>query len=148
MTRVDFYILPDESSEQRHLFACRIAEKAFKLGHSIYIHSDDQKQAKALDELLWCWRASSFIPHQIESTDTAANGQDSINIGCDQGQGSSAPINGVLINLSHQVPEFFSRFERVTEIVVQSPAVTESTRSNYRFYRDRGYPLESHDLRN
>ena len=70
-----------------------------------------------------------------------------INIGCNQGQGSSTRLNGLLINLSHQVPEFFSRFERVTEIVVQSPAVTESTRNNYRFYRDRGYPLESHDLR-
>lgn len=147
MTRVDFYILPGDSSEQRHLFACRIAEKAYKLGHSIYIHSDDQTQARALDELLWCWRNSSFIPHQIESAETDTNASDMINIGCNQGQGSSTRLNGLLINLSHQVPEFFSRFERVTEIVVQSPAVTESTRNNYRFYRDRGYPLESHDLR-
>ena len=66
MTRVDFYILPDKSSEQRNLFACRIAEKAFKLGHSIYIHSDDQNQAEALDKLLWRWRASSLFRTKLK----------------------------------------------------------------------------------
>ena len=147
MTRVDFYILPAESSEERQLFACRIAEKAFKLGHSIYIHCDNQTQAKALDELMWSWRASSFMPHQLESTATDSKAADMITIGFEQGQGSSAQLNGLLINLSHQVPEFFSRFERVTEIVEQSPAVTESSRNNYRFYRDRGYQLNNHDLR-
>ncbi len=147
MTKVDFYILPGDSSEERHLFACRLADKAFKLGHSIYIHSGDQAQAETLDELLWSWRNSSFIPHQVETEQADSNAPRLLNIGFNQGHGSAKQLNGLLINLSNNVPEFFSRFERVSEIVVQSPAVTESTRSNYRFYRDRGYPLESHDLR-
>ncbi len=147
MTKVDFYILPGESSEQRQLFACRLAEKAFKLGHSIYIHSDNQAQAKELDSLLWGWRNSSFIPHAIETVSADSDKPPLLTIGYNQGQGSSTALSGLLINLSLSVPEFFSRFERVSEIVVQSPAVTESTRSSYRFYRDRGYQLESHDLR-
>ncbi|MCP3907382.1 MAG: DNA polymerase III subunit chi [Oceanicoccus sp.] len=147
MTKVDFYILGAESSEQRQLFACRLAEKAFKLGHSIYIHSEDQAQANALDQLLWSWRNSSFVPHQLETKETDSNAQGLLNIGFNRGQGSSTAVNGLLINLSPTVPEFFSRFERVSEIVVQSATVIESTRSNYRFYRDRGYPLENHDLR-
>ncbi|ARN75375.1 DNA polymerase III subunit chi [Oceanicoccus sagamiensis] len=145
MTKVKFYILPGDSSEQRQLFACRLAEKAFKMGHSIYIHSSDKAEAEAIDQLMWSWRNSSFMPHQLEAEQASAHPV--VNIGYQQGQGSSAQLNGLLINLSQTVPDFFSRFETVSEIVVQSPAVTEATRSHYRFYRDRGYPLENHDMR-
>ncbi len=153
MTKVDFYILADTSIEQRHQFVCRLVEKTYKLGHQIYIHSDDNAQANALDQLLWSWRSSSFIPHHIEeaAADTdppgASSACDSIQIGFGAARGSAANHNGLLINLSQGVPEFFSRFERVSEIVIQAPDITESTRANYRFYRDRGYPLQTHDLR-
>jgi DNA polymerase-3 subunit chi len=151
MTKVDFYILPDDSIEQRYRFACRLAEKAFKLGHSIYIHNDDGNQASVVDQLLWSWRNSSFIPHQLEhfkaDVDDTLGNIEQIQVGFSNGGGSVATLNGLMINLSHSVPEFFSRFERVSEIVVQTPAVTESSRNNYRFYRDRGYQLDNHDLR-
>jgi len=144
MTKIDFYILPHESSEQRHLFACRLADKAFKLGNEIYVHSSDSAQANTLNELLWTWKNSSFIPHQI---DGESNDQQQVHIGYGRDKTLSGQHNGLLINLSDHVPEFFSRFERVSEIVVQDSAVTDSTRANYRFYRDRGYQLETHDLR-
>jgi len=53
----------------------------------------------------------------------------------------------VLINLAAEIPEYFSRFERVFEVVSQDPAVLNATRSHYKFYQDRGYPLKRHDLR-
>ena len=54
--------------------------------------------------------------------------------------------NDVLINLASEVPMFFSRFDRVSEIVDADPQVRELGRQRYRFYRDRGYPLESHQI--
>lgn len=144
MTKIDFYILPHDSCEQRHLFACRLAEKAFKLGNEIYVHSSDSAQAKTLDQLLWSWKNTSFIPHQI---DDAAIVEQQVHIGYGEDKQMSGDHNGLLINLSDHVPEFFSRFERVSEIVVQDAEVTESTRANYRFYRNRGYHLDTHDLR-
>jgi len=144
MTKIDFYILPYDSSEQRHLFACRLAEKAFKLGNEIYIHGSDGDQAKALDELLWSWRNTSFIPHKIDDNSTD---EQPLHIGFGKDKQMAGDHNGLLINLSDHVPEFFSRFERVSEIVVQDSAVTESTRANYRFYKNRGYHLDTHDLR-
>lgn len=144
MTKVDFYILAEENIEQRHLFACRLVEKAYRLGHHIYLHSDDEAQANALDQLLWSWRSSSFIPHQLESVDP--NNTEIIQIGFGSGSDSAASHNGLMINLSNQVPEFFSRFDRVAEIVVQQASITEATRANYRFYRDRGYQLQTHKL--
>ncbi|MEE8059311.1 MAG: DNA polymerase III subunit chi [Pseudomonadales bacterium] len=145
MTKVDFYILPNSTIEQRHLFACRLVEKAYKLGHQIYIHSDDEAQTNALDQLLWSWRNSSFIPHQVEQT--TIDNHERVQVGYNTANGSAANHNDLMINVSNAVPEFFSRFERVAEIVIQKPSVTDSTRANYRFYRDRGYPLKTHDLR-
>jgi DNA polymerase-3 subunit chi len=145
MTKVDFYILPADSIEQRHLFACRLADKAYKLGNDIYIHSDDNAQANALDQLLWSWRNSSFLPHQRLSEQPDKQPSEKIQIG--YGSQPTTNLNGLLINLSQSVPDCFSRFDRVSEIVVQLPAITEASRANYRFYRDRGYQLENHDLR-
>lgn len=152
MTRVDFYILPQADIRQRHLFACRLAEKAFKLGNKIYIHSDDNAQANALDQLLWSFRDSSFVPHQIVPADAGTNRGEAVQIGYastidSTSVDSAAGANGLLINLSQGIPEFFSRFERVSEIVVQHPQIQQATRANYRFYRDRGYQLQTHDLR-
>ena len=53
----------------------------------------------------------------------------------------------VLINLCEEIPDFFSRFERCMEIVIQQPVVLENTRKHFAFYRERGYPLNTHDLR-
>ena len=45
---------------------------------------------------------------------------------------------------SEEVPYFFGRFDRVAEIIVQNQ-VSEG-RIRYKFYRDRGYPLQHHQL--
>ena len=155
MTKIDFYILADNSINQRHHFACRLAEKAYKLGHQIYFHSDDNAQANALDQLLWSWRTSSFIPHQVEdftndtSTDeTNSMVQDSrVQIGFNETLSSATKHCGLMINLAQKVPEFFSRFERVSETVVNEPNITDCIRAHFRFYRDRGYPLQTHNLK-
>ena len=145
MTQVDFYILPEQTIEQRQLFACRLVEKAFRLGHDIYLHCDSQQQAVEIDQLLWRFRPSSFLPHQIRSQQADEQpGFSQIEIGYGQDPGQH---QDVLINLGLQIPEFFSRFQRVSEVVVTDPAVTAATRSNYKFYRHRGYPLNNHDMR-
>jgi len=138
MTNIDFYILPDESVQQRYQFACRLVEKAFRLGHHIYIHGDQPQQIEIIDQLLWSYKSSSFVPHSSEQLDSQ------VLLGCGHGEHAH---NDLLVNLSSAVPEFFSRFNRVSEIVITDPGVTASTRENYRFYRDRGYPLKSHKLR-
>lgn len=153
MTRVDFYILPEGDIDSRHRFACRLVEKAFRLGHSIYIHSDDDAQANAMDQLLWSFRDSSFIPHRlIHGAESAASEGVIVHIGYPTPNGVHSALPGVeshglLVNLSSEVPDCFSRFERVSEIVVQHPQVQQATRSNFRYYRDRGYELQTHDLR-
>ncbi len=151
MTKVDFYILPEDEQHHRHLFACRLIEKAYRLGHQVYIHSDNAEQAQQIDQLLWSFRPNSFVPHSFDNNAQGQNSQGQIAVGYDAAATHDMADNhthdGLLVNLSTSVPDFFSRFNRVSEIVVQDPKITDATRKNYCFYRDRGYQLNSHDMR-
>jgi len=141
MTDIDFYILTIETLHAREKMACRLAEKVYKLGRSVYIHTNSAAESQALDQLLWTFRAGSFVPHTLadEGKDTSA---EPVVIGHEDtkpGQNSD-----VLINLGDTVPIFFSRFNRVSEIVTEQDKLTG--RERFRFYRDRGYPLKSHNI--
>ena len=52
----------------------------------------------------------------------------------------------LLINLQLDIPAFFSRFARVAEVVTQDATSLQALRSSWRFYQERGYQLEKHDL--
>jgi len=62
--RIDFYVLPDQKDNGRALLACRLADKAYSLGHTVYVLAGSEAQAAALDDLLWTFRQDSFIPHE------------------------------------------------------------------------------------
>ncbi|MGK0442792.1 MAG: DNA polymerase-3 subunit chi [Pseudohongiellaceae bacterium] len=144
MTKVDFYVLPDEAIQQRYLFACRLIEKAYKLGNNIFVHGSSEQQLATLDELLWSFRSNSFLPHlYLDDPQQLTPGHQIV-------LGTQLPpehYHDVMINLSNQVPDFFSRFERVSEIVVEHDKIKEATRNNFRFYRERGYEVNTHKMR-
>ncbi len=142
MTRIDFYILEHGASENPLLFTCRLAEKVYTQGQRLYIHSLSEQQAAQLDDLLWSFRQGSFIPHGIYKSGRPADLP--IHIGC--GAEPEAGMD-VLINLCQDVPAFFSRFARVAEIIEPGESGKPAGRERYRFYRDRGYPLESHTIK-
>lgn len=141
MTRIDFYILEDVDANARWRFACRLTEKAYQQGHRVYLHANSAEDAARLDDLLWTFRSGSFIPHTCgdETTDPEAR----VHIGF-----GTEPMDhdDVLVNLSRQVPPFFSRFHRVVELVDGDEEQRKQSRERYRFYRDRGYPLENHPI--
>ena len=139
MTRVGFYVVGDAGQSQRLQVAARLADKAFARGHRIFIHATDRAQAQALDDLLWNFRPASFLPHGLVGSEHA----DAIAIGWGQDPDSH---NDLLINLQLEIPAFFSRFQRVAEVVTQDPDSLAALRQSWSFYKDRGYQLEKHDL--
>jgi DNA polymerase-3 subunit chi len=141
MTRIDFYLLSGHSPGAQEKFACKLAEKAYKLGNRLYIHTESEAQTRHLDELLWTFRAGSFVPHERYSQGTPATAP--ILLGHDQEPDNSIDV---LVNMSHEIPAFFSRFERVAEIVPDQETSRQAGRDHYRFYRDRGYALDTHKI--
>lgn len=139
MTKVDFYILDSAQPADALRYCCRLAEKALKSGLGIYIHCRSDEQAAELDDLLWSFSAESFVPHALKADNTRSK----VIIGSD----SSAPeAAGLLINLAPEIPDFFSRFQRVAELVCQDESWLLPSRGRYRFYKDRGYPLKTHKI--
>lgn len=146
MTRIDFYILEPSNRASREQFACRIAEKAYRLGNRIYIHTQNHQQASQLDELIWTFSPNSFIPHGIEGQSPDPEAAVLIGYNSESSSASHAEQRPVLINLAPEVPLFFSAFERVTEIIDQNTEHKNQGRERFRFYRDRGYSLETHAI--
>ena len=141
MTKIDFYILEQNHNEARQRFACRLAEKAWRQGNKVYIHTENAEQSERIDKLLWTFRIESFIPHALND-DTAA---DTVPVHIGHG-GAPQHHDKVLINLAPEVPLFFSRFERVADLVDQHEESKIQGRERFRFYRDRGYPLVNHTI--
>lgn len=139
MTQVDFYILPDTTSEARWLFACRLIEKVYKLGLDILVALDTPEDAKAFDDLLWTFKPESFIPHQLINTEKPCP----VEISCTDEAGTH---QGLLLNLSQRIPPYFSSFQRLSEVVIQEEAALALSRERYSFYKTRGYPIETRKL--
>ena len=53
---------------------------------------------------------------------------------------------GLLLNLSKTTPPYFSRFERLSEVVIQEQESLQSSRERFSFYKSRGYPIETRKL--
>lgn len=141
MTRVDFYILPDDDEERRQVYLCRLVDKAWRMGNRVWIHLPGDGRAEALDERLWTFSDSSFLPH--ERADGGASSNDCPVI---IGDGEPDSARQLLVNEDTEVPSFFSRFERVAEVINQDTESKSRGRTRYAFYRDRGYELHHHEV--
>jgi DNA polymerase III subunit chi len=108
MTRVDFYLLASAEERSRQRFACRLARKAHGMGHRVHIHTADADATREMDQLLWTFEDTAFLPHgtDVNDPDSPVTVHESAAPGdrCD-----------VLINLAPEVPEFFGRFERIAD---------------------------------
>jgi DNA polymerase III subunit chi len=137
MTSIDFYFNADD----RLQVACRLAAKALKQGSRMLIYAPDADIAGRLDTLLWTWPATGFVPHCRAQAPLAAETPVLIASGEETPEGCE-----LLLNLGLECPPHFERFARLLEVVAVNDEEKASGRSRYRFYKERGYPIASHDL--
>lgn len=137
--RIDFYVLGEAGHEARLRFACRLAEKAYGLRNRVHALAADERQAAELDELLWTFRAGSFVPHGV--------GEPQDELPVTVSWRFPEQLGGeLLLNLQDEVPACFDRFARVAEIVDASDAGRAAGRRRFAFYRDNGYAPETHSI--
>jgi len=142
MARVDFYLLKQAGPRSRHAFACRLAEKAYRLDNTVHIHTVDRADAERVNDLLWTFRDGSFVPHDMVAG-ANSNKQSPITIGC--GDDEIAPRD-LLINLCDDVPAFAEAFPRVAELVTSDNDCKRESRKRFAKYRDKGHALQTHDV--
>ncbi|WP_167142127.1 DNA polymerase III subunit chi [Pseudomonas sp. OTU750018] len=132
MPRIEFYVLSTAVPAERLRAACQLAMKAWRAGLPVFLRGSNAQQCSEVDELLWRFKAESFVPHSRYQDDAHAP----VVIGQDEEPSST---QGVLINLGSTLSPRVERFSRVIEIVNQEPDLLTACRENFRSYRQRGY---------
>ena len=142
MARVDFYVLSQSGEQARQVFACRLAEKAYRLDNTVHILVNDQVAADRIDELLWTFRDGSFVPHHV-----ARPGLDMppspVRVGYDP---AAAEACDLLISLVDDIPACASAFPRIAELVTSDPDSKQKSRRRFASYRDQGHELGTHNV--
>ncbi|MGD2140551.1 MAG: DNA polymerase III subunit chi [Burkholderiales bacterium] len=137
MTEILFYTnAPDKLRA-----TCQISGKALERKRRVMVLTDQAQATEQLSRLLWSTPSTGFTPH-CRATDRLAGVTPVI---VDH---TPEPVihEDVLINLRDETPAFFSRFQRLIEIVTNDQDDRARARERFRFYRDRGYEIVTHAL--
>ena len=132
MTEINFY-----TAVANPLIAtARLVGKAYAQGRRVRVVTADAATTAALDKLLWEEPVEGFVPHVTMTSPHVALTPVIVD--------HSLLHDGaadVLINLSTEPPSFFSRFERMFEIVGVDATLAAAGRERWAFYKARGYAL-------
>ena len=142
MSQVDFYVLTAAGDGARQHFACRLAEKAYRLDNRVHIHVSDDDAVRRIDDLLWTFRDGSFVPHEVVGDHVEAP-EAPVTISC---HSLPEPAVDLLINLADEVPEKADSFPRVAEVVSSDSDCKAESRKRFVAYRDQGHTLDTHNL--
>ena len=140
--RVDFYVLKEATPRQRWNFACRLTEKAYLRALRVAVLTENETEARSLDDLLWTFNERSFVPHALHGEAASATSAP-VYVTTDPGGGPGADL---LVNLSNRMPSAPLRFARIAEIIDADAECKRLGRERFKSYRDLQVPLETHQL--
>ncbi|MES2238140.1 MAG: DNA polymerase III subunit chi [Pseudomonadota bacterium] len=141
MTRISFF---HGANDRLHAAAQWVAE-AYRKSTPVLIYTPQEKHAETLDRLLWTQTALGFTPHCRASAALAA--ETPVLIATQLDDVPTGPSDArALLNLSDEIPGGFERFSHIVEIISSNNEVRLPGRDRFRFYRDRGCSIESHDI--
>ena len=139
MTQIYFY----SGSNDKLKTTCRLCAKAVQQGMKVMVYTPDAALIEQLDELLWTFSPTSFVPHCRIHDDAQLINVTPV-ILSDQIQPDDH--FDVLLNLHHQHPPSFNQFKRLIEIAGVSHEDKLAARERYRFYKDAGYEIQHYNL--
>jgi DNA polymerase-3 subunit chi len=137
MTRIDFY----SNAESRLQTACLLIGKAFQKRMKVLVFAPDREIAHSINRLLWTFRATGFVPHCLSGDRLAPRTPVVI-----AGNPDVAGHDQLILNLSHECPTAFSRYQRLIEVVGREAEERRVARERWRFYKERGYEVNHVEL--
>ena len=120
-------------------YTCRLVRKALSSApeSKIILFSTDKALLNRLDEMLWTFSESDFLPHAMIGDSQSPYSP--VILAADDH--ADMPHHDILINLSTIVPACFAQFDRIIELVSSDPDDTQAGRQRYIHYREQGYTL-------
>jgi DNA polymerase-3 subunit chi len=135
-------------------YACRLTRKiwsATPVGEAVrnIVMVGEKADLKKLDELLWAFSATDFLPHCLIEDETAIDTPILLTDDFLSPALSHLPHADVLIHLGMRmpsdVPALLARFPRIVEVVTVDEAERLAGRERYKAYRDLGHELHNFD---
>ena len=140
MTQVDFY----SGASDKLLVACRLSAKAIRQALYIIVYIPDSAFFDRFDKLLWTYSPISFVPHCCAGDKIAD--RTPVIISANSEETRQFLHHKIMLNLHDDVPPHYERFQRVIEIVGNTPDDKQIARKRYRFYQEQGVEVRHHKL--
>jgi len=137
VTRIEFH----HGARDKLASACRLVGELHAAGHRVVVYTGGEPLAAQIDRMLWMQPATGFVPHCRTGSPLAAETPVLVGDSLDD-----PGDHDILVNLDGTLPPSFARFERLVEIVGADEADRQPARERFRFYRERGYEISSHNL--
>ena len=138
--QVLFHQLKKKSGRDLLVYVCRLVERGYKQGVSpIYIHCNNEDEAKEFDKLLWTFRQESFVPHSLIDE---KNGSP-IEIGWEENQASNVKA---IVNLSNQIPDASKESDKIHEILENNEEKKRIAREKLESYKLNGFIIKAHKV--
>jgi DNA polymerase-3 subunit chi len=153
MARIDFHSNVKDKLE----YTCRLVRKiwsATPLGQPVrnMVLVGELVDLKKLDELLWTFTKTDFLPHCFIDDETAQETPVVLTDDLASPLIAQIPHADILIHLGmrmpQDVPALVARFPRIVELVTVNEAERLAGRERYKAYRDLGHELHNFDQSN
>ncbi len=142
MAEARFYLLKEKDPNHRYQFACRLIEKIYRDKLYCYVQTDDQQSSQYIDQLLWTFRAGSFIPHQIYEQSLPEIKQ-TVLIG---NQNIPANWQQVIVNVSQHTISCLDQSELIFEVIENNDMTKQRGRERYRTYKSHGFSMQNFQI--
>jgi DNA polymerase-3 subunit chi len=148
MSQVVFYVFATEGKSSplaisaHFAHACRIAAFFYAQNKKVFIYTDSQQDAFAVDEYLWQFDGDSFVPHNLSG--------EGPKFGTPVEISWQAPLHPrpILINLSQKTPDFAINFQNIIDFVPFPEPQKIAARIRYSAYKKMGLTLSTQTVEN
>ncbi len=152
MTRIEFYF----NVADKHELIENLVHLALAKRRQISILTSDEQASAGVSAYLWQNKPSSFLPNMQINTKNM-NDEEPNKAQLNLINAAVTPVvisshakallqDDLLVNLTSNEPNFFSRFTQLIEIIGLDVDDKSAGRQRYKFYRDRGYEIKNIDL--
>lgn len=119
---------------------CDVVENEFSVGNKVVINVADDNDGKTLDNMIWSWKQSSFIPHNFTELLAGAK-QDPVIISTNISENISYDT---LVLVDPADLEICNTYKKVIDFAEKyNPTKLETDRKRYKLYRDKKYKIET-----
>jgi len=139
VAQIGIYLLahPDEDPL---MTVCKLCGQYAANGKRVYGYSNDGAVVSDFDEKLWTYRDGSFVSHERYQGAEVEMPLPAVLIGSHQGPDSH---RDVLMNLSLEIPGWYTDFPRIVEVVAKGVDVRNACRARFRQYKAAGHEVKT-----